>query len=282
MNDSKEIAIPEGYGTFTNEQIAAGQLDTGGGGYLSNFKYTVRLRNTGGKLAVYKGEELVGEYDNLAIILYYAHQVWRLRKGTTTGLTGDRSLWPDEMRGLVAQTYENPFSRREGCRGNFDPEYSDYLDLKEARKGVEKRIFVFMSIPDIMPAGEVAVASFGFTAHDSLTALSNKFEGLNMPLSAAHVNLGTTTATNDNNQGYPVPQFTIMDTDGKLSMTALTVADHEENLAPITAKIRKIHGMAVRDSQTASAPQLAAPAPQELIGSSVDVSAEYQADDIPF
>lgn len=274
-------ALPEGFGTFTNEQIAAGQIGTGQQSYLAQFKYTVRLDNGSKKLVLYKLDEKVQEFESLDIVIYHAHQVWRLRKGSTQGLQGNTNKWPEDAQQLVAQTYDSPFSNKEGCRGNFDPTYSIYLDDRDHRKKVQKRIYVFFGIPDIIPQGEVVVGSFGFSIHDSLTSVSKSLDSdHNLPTSAVNVRMAVENATNADNESYARPAFALIWDGDKLSMSVKSVEEHQSLVAPVTAKVRRLHTAALAQPQQAQ--QIPAPVPQQIPAPAQALPEGFEHDDIPF
>jgi len=232
------LALPSNVGEFSLEEINSIESFSQ---YLADF---YRVRADGSQLQIIdKEENAVKTAASLkGAIILYSHWVYRLTRGATEGLTTDRDSWSDEQKQTVAKSYGSPFFEPRS-RGNFDlGGFGEYLDDAEKRKFVDKRLFFYLALPKVIPAGQLAVATFGSTAGKSFNPLLNQVKALGVPMGFVKVDISLTQDKNDSGKVYQRPQFDLATAKGgALETTAKDAAGYREKILPFVERIKERH-----------------------------------------
>lgn len=259
---------------FTADEVKGG-IDDGGAGYVDQYPFLVKLSldefqvidtRSGEGHQVWAGKEL-------PCVIFYGHSVYRLHRGTVEGQQGEFENWPEDMKELVAQSLGSPFGDVQKSRGDFDAKgYSQYLDNKELRKDVSKRLYVILRLPAKITGGELALGTFGGSALKPFQGFVNTVKGMNAPLPLIKAVIGTKNAESQTGKAYRELTFRPMtDEAGNVATTVGNELEYREKILPTLNKIIETHQYAMKRVENSSsaaerpvasaARRIAAPAP---------------------
>lgn len=249
---------------FTADEVKGG-IDDGGAGYVDQYPFLVKLSldefqvidtRSGEGRQVWAGKEL-------PCVIFYGHSVYRLHRGTVEGTQGEFENWPEDMKELVAQSLGSPFGDVQKSRGDFDAKgYSQYLDNKELRKDVSKRLYVILRLPAKITGGELALGTFGGSALKPFQGFVNIVKGMNAPLPLIKAVISTKSAQSLTGKAYREVTFTPMTTEtGDVATTVGNELEYREKILPTLNKVIETHQYAMKRVENSSA------SPERAIGS---------------
>lgn len=241
---------------FDDEEILSGG-DVDNVGYVASFPFMVRLDGSDFIITGTNDETRGVEFHRakkLEVIAFFGHDVWRLHKGTTRGLSGDMNDWTEEDKSVVAQTYANPFSNAIKSRGSFDiAGYGEYLDDQELRRGVKKRLYLIVAIPGILPKGDLAICTFGGTSLIPYKRYNSALQRINCPVSWVKTELSLKRKTNDAGQKYEEVYFSgITGKDNSILPAWKSKTQWETIAKPILLKIREAYREIIKTAETST------------------------------
>lgn len=247
------LIIP-GAGQFTEDEVQGG-MDTGSEGYVSQYPYMISM--DGAKFSVKKTDDENAEpilLDKLEAIVFYGHGVYRLHQGTLKGNTSDFNQWSDDDRALVAQTYASPWSRVHPSRGNFDSAgVGKYLDEKELRKELMKRQYIVMALPGVLPAGALAIATFGSTAMKAFNDYANMVRGYKVPMPYVLTEISLKQTKSERGFTYQQVVFSLMkNDDGQARTSVKGESAYRQHLLPVLEKVKETHEHAIKMAENQS------------------------------
>ena len=241
---------------FTPDEVKGG-IDEGGGGYVAQYPLLLKLDQDTFQLIDARTDEgkVIWEGKEVPCIIFYGHPVYRLHRGTVEGQQGDFKNWPDDMKDLVAQSLGSPFGDVQKSRGNFDVNgYGQYLDNKELRKLVSKRLYLVVRLPAAVSGGELAIATFGGSALKPFQQYVTQVKGMNAPLPLIKSVLGTRREKNENGESYAQLTFRpLLDNAGNVATTVGNELEYRQKIKPILDKIIETHKFAMKRIEQESA-----------------------------
>lgn len=271
--DPNELKLAGNF-NLTEDEVEGG-MDEGGQGYLDQYPFRIRLSQSDFEVIDTKTEQKVWVGRELPGIIHYGHSVYRLHRGTVEGLPGDRKTWPEDMQEVVAMSFGSPFGEAQKSRGNFDANgYGQYLDNKELRKLVKKRLYLFLRLPQKVNGGALAAATFGGSALIPFGAYHSKIKGMNSPLPLVKSVLYTEKAKNENDEEYSALRIRpLLDAEGNIATSVPTDEEYRKNIKPVLDQIiethkfamKRLEGQSVIERTVSSSGQpaaIAAPAPK--------------------
>lgn len=241
------LALPAGF-DFTPDEVKGG-IDESGGGYLAQYPLLVKQTLNMFEMLDSKTGEVVWQGDKLPCVIYYGHSVYRLHRGTVEGATGDFKHWTDDQKELVAQSLGSPFGDVQKSRGDFDVNgYKDYLDNKELRKEVSKRLYLFVRPPRTITGGVdmLAAVTFAGSALKPFQTFVQQLKGINAPLPLVKSVIGTKPAVSEAGDPYNQVTFDVLKKDGKVATTVADSNEYREKIKPVLDKIIETHVYAMR------------------------------------
>lgn len=247
-NESTSLAVPAAFQGQFNDSEVLGGMDVSTS-YLQQYPYLLRIQPSRFEILDQKSGEIVATRDKIEkAIVFYAHAVYRLHQGTVRGNKNPMETWTDDEKTMVAQSYASPFSRSKPSRGNFDANgYGEWLDNKQLRRDVVKRLYMFMLIPGVSGKGEIVAATFGSTAGIALETVRKQLLDASLPLPSVYMEMGVEMVTNDQGKSYPRPTFKVLrDQGGFAMMTTETSEEYRAKLRPLQQKIEETHDFAIQ------------------------------------
>lgn len=260
-NEQKELKLAGAF-DLNEDEVKAG-MDDGGLGYLDQYPYLVKLEGDEFHVVDMKSEQVVWKGKELPCIIFYGHSVYRLTRGAVHGVIGRKKDWPADMKEIVAMSYGSPFGDSkggQGSRGNFDANgFAQYIDNKEMRKDVEKRLYIFMQLPKSVNGGALAAGTFGATSLIPFSAYHARIKGLNAPLALVRSILKTEKSTNEAGDTFNALTFEpIFDEKGNVAVTVKNTEDYRTKVKPTVDKIIETHQYVMKRLET-SGPAAATP-----------------------
>jgi hypothetical protein len=242
---------------FTPDEVKGG-IDEGGNGYVAQYPFLLKLDQDTFQLVDTRTDEgrVIWEGKEVPCIIFYGHSVYRLHRGTVEGQQGDFKNWPDDMKDLVAQSLGSPFGDVQKSRGNFDVNgYGQYLDNKELRKLVSKRLYLIVRLPAAVSGGELAIATFGGSALKPFQVFVQQVKGMNAPLPLIKSVLGTRREKNEDGESYAQLTFRpLLDNAGNVATTVSNELEYRQKIKPLLDKVIETHKYAMKriEQETAS------------------------------
>lgn len=224
---------------FSQEEIDGGVDQIGS--YTSSYPYQIRANMNSLNVVDSASGDAVHVTDTGIdkCIVFYWHPVYRLYQGAVNGVPS--SAWEDRDKELVAESFASPFSRN-GSRGNFDAAgYSRYLDNKELRKEVTKRLYVYLALPDILPRGSVAVGTFGISASFPLNSFKNISNQQHLPSAAYFCSLGMEKQKAEGGEAFFRPTIAPIQKAGKYSYSISNREMYLKHVKPVLDSIIAKH-----------------------------------------
>lgn len=263
------LAVAPAWAKLPDENRASGVDMSAERGESYFGSYDWRMRLNGSKFEVFKGEGIdrvvVEAYNKNQIFatILYAHPVYKLLAGSVKGLTTDSKTWAEEDRQIVASVYGNPFGA-DARRGTFDVNgFSKYLDDKELRKKVEKRIYLFLLLPQVTGENPIIAASFSgtslFNFYEYLRELDKLQDGRGFATSMIWTKF-LTEARELNGKAFTSVKFEVGTKDGSVAFSAPTPAEYEAKILPWVNVARSRHENFLAGRASAPAEVLAAAA----------------------
>lgn len=271
---------------FDQDEIASGG-EAQAEGYIAQYPFMV---STDGDEFVIKstagdGTEVTRQ-KTLRVIAFYGHKVYRLHQGHVNGLTTDMSTWSDEDRAIVAQSYGDPFGRLHKSRGNFDAlGLSQYLDNADLRRGVKKRLYLFVAVDGgVLPKGSIAACTFGSSALKPWQDYNSAVQREGAPVSFILTELSLKRVKNDAGQSYAQIVFNpARDDKGAVVVPWKEKAQWQQVAGSLLAKIKATHQTAVEMAEEYR-PSVSEPAPVASHAGAdvVDGQAGFEDETIPW
>lgn len=248
---SKNTALqaPAGF-DFDRQEILGEMGDLGG--YLSAYKKLVIAENVEGEFKIIdmlsedRKNNIIGTFKEEEAIIFYAHSVYRLLRGTFNGNTDDLTKWADSDKEVLASSYNSPFVRNQNkSAGNFlkNPDYARFLE-KENRGKLTQKAYCFIMLPKLFP-GEIIPCSFGPSAWISISGLRKKLNSLGLPLPSVRCKLSLVTDENDEKIKYKRANFELIVKNNQPIMSVKSKEEYISKIKPILESIVEIHKNAV-------------------------------------
>ncbi len=218
-----DLVTPPGFEGLDQEEIIGG-MDIASG-YLSQYPKLIKAQGDRFQIIDTASQEIIEELTTLDYAaVFYAHLVYRLHRGTVTG-NPISETWNDQEKEIVAMSYDNPLGKEHSSRGNFDAlGYSDWLDSKEKRKLISKRVYAFLSLPRKYK-GEVLAATFGITAMKSLSGVIKLLRMVNLGLPMAFLRISLKQDNNAQGRHFHRVVFDILVNEHNQPLTTCQNAD---------------------------------------------------------
>lgn len=255
---------------FTPDEVKGG-IDEGGNGYVAQYPLLLKLDQDTFQVVDTRTEEgkVIWEGKEVPCIIFYGHSVYRLHRGTVEGQQGDFKNWPDDMKDLVAQSLGSPFGDVQKSRGNFDVNgYGQYLDNKELRKLVSKRLYVIVRLPQAISGGELAIGTFGGSALKPFQTYVSTVKGMNAPLPLVKSVLGTRREKNEDGESYAQLTFRpLLDQAGNVATSVSNELEYRQKIKPVLDKVIETHKYAMKriEQETAGGEkEVSAPAARQV------------------
>ena len=274
----KQLAKLSDFADISREEVQGG-MDTQGG-YLASYSKLIKTQQDKFEIIDQTSNNVVKTLDKLEnAIVFYAHPVYRLYRGTVNGETSDMQSWEETDREIVAMSYDNPYGKLHSSRGNFDKEgFGDWLDNKEKKKLLSKRLYVFISLPNIYP-GEIIPATFGITAQKQLSSVIQMLRMINLNLAMVYQQISLVSEKSKQGYAYNRVCFDIcVDGEGRPIPVVNSSEIYRQKIKPILNKIIDTHEFAALYQEQSTGLVKGESSPSE-----VDITPEnLNDDDIPF
>ena len=239
IKEETAVTAPASLAGFTVDEINELPAQTS---YLDAF-YSVRAAGSQFEI-IDKDDQPIKQSPRLdGAIVLYQHWVYSLTRGAVEGATGDRADWSDDMKRTVAKSYGSPFYEPRS-RGNFDLNgYGQYLDDAELRKAVTKRLYFYLALAKgTLPAGQVAVASFGTSSNDGFKSIQQTCISAGVPVGAVKVNLSLVPEKSSTGKDYNRVDFKLpVDGNNQLVPAAKTTDLYRSHILPVIQMLRENH-----------------------------------------
>lgn len=216
------IQVPDAWKGFTEEEALGGMAPVFQG-YVKKYKFFMYSNNAGGFAMIDNEtdrEVIVSEIgQRIKAIILFAHHVKILQKGHEARLTDSPSKWPEEMKEVLAMSYDD------ASPGNFIVNgFENYLK-KPDREFTSTKLYVIAVFPDLPSGWEPVICSFGITSDSpkrpntlstARLALSqfNRKSGANIPLNFVYTEMFFVADKNANEETYQRPGFSLPTKDG--------------------------------------------------------------------
>jgi hypothetical protein len=206
-----QIAIPSEFQGFTEEE-ALGGMSPIQEGYLKSFKYFLSRPSMKARFQITNNEtdEVAWEGSKITgAVIYYGHEVLRLKKGHVESVGKNESDFTDEENEILAVSYDAINSK-----GNFEINgYGKYLTKEYAElQGKMRRLYLIMVIPgkEYGTGTELVAASFSITTIKSFNALRKLLKGYSLPLPIVKTEIFFSDAKSESGQEYDRIDFGLM------------------------------------------------------------------------
>lgn len=209
------IQAPDAWKGFSEEEALGGMAPVFQG-YVKKYKYFMYSNNAGGFAMIDNESDkeiFVSEIgQKIKAIILFAHHVKVLQKGHLARLTDSPSKWTDEMKEVMAMSYDD------ASPGNFIVNgFENYLK-KPDREFTSTKLYVIAIFPDLPSGMEPVVCSFGITSDSpkrpntiATTRLElsqfNRKAGINIPLNFVYCAMFFVADKNANEETYQRPGF---------------------------------------------------------------------------
>lgn len=234
---------------FTPDEVKGG-IDESGNGYVAQYPFLLKLDQDTFQVVDTRTEEgkVIWEGKEVPCIIFYGHSVYRLHRGTVEGQQGNFKNWPDDMKDLVAQSLGSPFGDVQKSRGNFDVNgYGQYLDNKELRKLVSKRLYLVVRLPQKITGGELAIGTFGGSALKPFQTYVASVKGMNAPLPLIKSVLGTRREKSEDGETYAQLNLRpLLDEAGNVATSVSNELEYRQKIKPILDKVIETHKFAMK------------------------------------
>lgn len=210
---STAIEIPKEFEGFTEEEALGGMTPIQEG-YLKSFKYFLSRPSMKAKFQIVNNEtdEVVWEGAKIeGAVIYYGHEVLRLKKGHVESPGKNEVDFTDEENEILAVTYD-----AQNSKGNFESNgYGKYLTKEYADlQGKMRRLYIVMIIPSLKAqlGLELVAASFSVTTIKSFNALRKTVRSLGktpLPLPVLKTDIFFSEAKSESGQEYDRIDFAL-------------------------------------------------------------------------
>lgn len=279
------LAIPKELQGFT-EAEALGGMNPIQEGYLKGYKYFLTRPSMKGKFSIVNNdtnEEVWSGTEIKGAVIYYAHEVLRLKRGHVESPGKNEVDFTDEENEILAVTYDALKSK-----GNFEINgYGEYLAKEHADiQGKMRRLYIIMMIPgdEYKTNGDLIAASFSVTTIKSFNALRKSIKAYGMlPLPLLTTNIFFTEAKSESGQEYDRIDFALAkDPKGGLIFAHKTRDEYLKS--PYGVKLLNdiilTHKAAVENTQSSGFGSVVTE--KEVGGSSFSPIKETDSDEMPF
>jgi hypothetical protein len=209
-SNENKIMIPKEFQGFTEEEVLGGMAPVQES-YLKSFKYFLTRPSMKAKFQIVDNtnDEVVWEGNEIqGAIIYYGHEVLRLKKGHVFSEGKNEADFTEEENEILAVTYDAARSS-----GNFNANgFGQYLSPKfKELQSKMRRLFLFMILPKQYNTGsEVVAASFSITTIKSFNDLREKLKTYGpIPHPLVRVNIFFSDAKSKSGQEYDRVDFAL-------------------------------------------------------------------------
>ena len=202
-----QASVPQGFDSFSEDEVHGG-IDTNTT-YLSQYPYRIKQDSDTFSVISNATDELVtANLKSFKGVVLYSHWVYKLLKGAASGMTGNDRDWESDDQKPVAICFDNPTSPNARSKGNFEANgFGDWLRHDELRRQVKKRRYYFLAIPELLPKGAIAVASFGSSSEESFRSLRNITKLKNIPIASMVTRLSLVKTQNQSGETFHKVEF---------------------------------------------------------------------------
>ncbi len=236
-----QASVPQGFDSFSEDEVHGG-IDTNTT-YLSQYPYRVKQDSDTFSMISNATDELVTtNLKSFKGVVLYSHWVYKLLKGTASGMTGNDRDWETEYQKPVAICFDNPTSPNTRSKGNFEANgFGDWLRYDELRRQVKKRRYYFLAIPDLLPKGAIAVASFGSSSEESFRNMRNITRLKNIPIASIVTRLSLVKTQNQSGETFYKVEFQPVVKDSQFVMSVKNADHYRKSVLPIIDKLQEAH-----------------------------------------
>ncbi len=177
-----QLVVPASFleNGFTEDEALSG-MPPADQSYLKSFPYFIRSKNGSFEIRdnakdepVWSGNEIKGA------IVYFGHEISRLKLGHVKGLQTDEKTWSDEDKEVVAISYDRQ------SQGNF-PFGGHESFLGRQHKDIHpkmKRLYIFIVAPSLKLENKFGViaGSFGISTAKGFSGVRKELDQLTIPV----------------------------------------------------------------------------------------------------